>query len=186
MLSSPAETNTSALAASFSNWLDGARNTPGPRGRPAKPRSKTSAVAGVETGSVFTQVSGSAFLDSARAVALIRSGLLAGNVAQLAPLLGLGKKEDLGHALNANSTSLWRWARDNKPLPGQTVEQILRTMQLQLFAAEVFGSVDAARQWLNKPHPSLQNLSPSDYADNEFGGQKVRGMLAGLKYGGVA
>jgi hypothetical protein len=29
-------------------------------------------------------------------------------------------------------------------------------------------------------------MTPSEYADNEFGAQKVRGMLAGLKYGGVA
>ena len=29
-------------------------------------------------------------------------------------------------------------------------------------------------------------MSPSDFADNEFGAQKVTGMLASLKYGGVA
>ena len=105
---------------------------------------------------------------------------------ELVPLLGLSRKEDLGHALNANSTSLWRWARDNKPLPGQAVEQILRAMQLQLFAADVFGGVEPARLWLHKPHPMLDGMAPSDFADNEFGAQKVRGMLAGLKYGGVA
>jgi putative toxin-antitoxin system antitoxin component (TIGR02293 family) len=181
MLSSEVTASTAspnALAASFSNWLDGARTAPAKKTKAAQ--------RGAAANSVFSETSGLAFLDSARAVDLIRNGLLAGQVADLAPLLGLAKKEDLSHALNTNSTSLWRWARDNKPLPGATVEQILRTMQLQLFAAEVFGTVQAARQWLQKPHPSLQNLSPSDYADNEFGAQKVRGILAGLKYGGVA
>jgi len=125
-------------------------------------------------------------LDATRASRLIRTGLSAASVDELVPLLGLSRKEDLGHALNANSTSLWRWARDNKPLPGQAVEQILRAMQLQLFAADVFGGVEAARTWLHKPHPMLDDMAPSDFADNEFGAQKVRGMLAGLKYGGVA
>lgn len=160
-----------SLARSFSAWLAGARD-PSHRPRSAAP--------------VFSANESSVVLDSARAALLIRAGLLAGNVAELVPLLGLSKKEDLSRALNANSTSLWRWARDNKPLPGQTVEQILRAMQLQLFAAEVFGSVEAARQWLHKPHPSLDGMAPIDYADNEFGAQKVRGMLAGLKYGGAA
>ena len=160
-----------SLAQSFSTWLDDSLD----------PGHRTGSMA-----SVFSENESSVFLDSARAVLLIRTGLLAGNVAKLVPLLGLSKKEDLSRALNANSTSLWRWARDNKPLPGQTVEQILRAMQLQLFAAEVFGGVEAARQWLHKPHPSLDGMAPIDYADNEFGAQKVRGMLAGLKYGGVA
>lgn len=80
---------------------------------------------------------------------------------ELVPLPGLSRKEDLGHALNANSTSLWRWARDNKPLPGQAVEQILRAMQLQLFAADVFGGVEAARTWLHKPHPMLDDMAPA-------------------------
>jgi hypothetical protein len=61
-------------------------------------------------------------LGATRASRLIRTGLSAGSVDELVPLLGLSRKEDLGHALNAKSTSLWRWARDNKPRPSQAVE----------------------------------------------------------------
>ncbi len=136
--------------------------------------------------SVFSVHDAVVTLDATRASRLIRTGLSAGSVDELVPLLGLSKKEDLSRALNTNSTSLWRWARDNKVLPGQAVEQILRSMQLQLFAADVFGGVEQARKWLHKPHPMLDDMAPSDFADNEFGAQKVRGMLAGLKYGGVA
>ena len=138
------------------------------------------------TASVFSLDSAMVTLDATRASHLIRAGLNAGKVAELVTLLGLQKKEDLSPALNANSTSLWRWARDNKPLPNQTIEQILRAMELQLFAADVFGGVEAARKWLQKPHPMLDGMTPSGYADNEYGAQKVRGILAGLKYGGVA
>jgi putative toxin-antitoxin system antitoxin component (TIGR02293 family) len=125
-------------------------------------------------------------LDTTRALMLIRNGLDAGTVSELVDLLGIPKREDLGRALNANQVTLWRWARDNKQLPAATVEQILRSMQLQLVATEVFGSVEAARQWLQKPHPMLNDFSPCDFTDNEFGAQKVTGMLAGLKYGGAA
>ena len=58
-------------------------------------------------------------------------------------------------------------------------------MRLHLFAADVFGSVEPARLWLHKAHPMLDGMTPNDYADNEFGAQKVRGLLAALKYGGV-
>ena len=134
---------------------------------------------------LFSVRGGIVTLDAARASKLIRSGLRAGNVSELVTLLGLKRKEDLSHALNANGTSLWRWARDDSLLPGPTVEQILRSMQLHLFAADVFGGVEAARTWLHKAHPMLDGMTPNDYADNEFGAQKVRGLLAALKYGGV-
>lgn len=57
---------------------------------------------------------------------------------------------------------------------------------LQLFAAEVFGGYEQAREWMQKPHPILDGMTPSDFADNESRAQKVRGMLASLKHGGVA
>lgn len=72
--------------------------------------------------SVFSVHDTLVMLDATRASRLIRTGLSAASVDELVPLLGLSRKEDLGPALNANSTSLWRWARGNKPLPGQAVE----------------------------------------------------------------
>lgn len=160
-----------SLAYAFTDWLR---------------KSTLTNVAAKPAESVFSAHDTRMTLDATRASRLIRTGLSAACVDELVPLLGLSRKEELSHALNANSTSLWRWARDNKPLPSQAVEQILRVMQLQLFAADVFGGVEPARKWLHKPHPMLDDLTPSDFADNEFGAQKVRGMLAGLKYGGVA
>lgn len=165
--------DTRSLARAYSAWL--VDSAPVGSNRDRAPVKK-----------VFSVSGGTVTLDAARASNLIRTGLRAGKVSELVLLLGLKKKEDLSHALNANGTSLWRWARDDSPLPGQTVEQILRAMQLQLFASNVFGGVEPARVWLHKPHPMLDGMSPSDYADNEFGAQKVRGLLTALKYGGVA
>jgi putative toxin-antitoxin system antitoxin component (TIGR02293 family) len=169
----PRDLDANALARAFGLWLKKAASG-NKRTRP------------VADESVFATDGSFVVLDATRASMLIRKGLDAGTVSELVDLLGIPKREDLGHALNANPVTLWRWARDNKPLPAATVEQILRSMQLQLVATDVFGSVEAARQWLQKPHPMLGGLSPSDFADNEFGAQKVTGMLAGLKYGSAA
>lgn len=162
------EHDVAGLAKSFTAWFD-----------------KSVSAAGRTALPVFTLRDSTATLDAARASNLIRSGVHAGRVSELVMLLGLDKKEDLASALNTNGTSLWRWEKDDKTLPGPTVEQILRAMQLQFFAAEVFGTLEQGRKWLHKPHPSLDGIAPMDYADNEFGAQRVRGMLAGLKYGGV-
>lgn len=168
----PVAEDARSLAQAFSAWLGDSAPAGGNQDRGPVVK-------------VFSIRGGTVTLDAARASRVIRTGLRAGKVSELVVLLGLKRKEDLGDALNANTTSLWRWARDDSPLPGPTVEQILRAMQLQLFASEVFGGVEPARVWLHKPHPMLEGMTPSGYADNEFGAQKVRGLLAALKYGGL-
>jgi putative toxin-antitoxin system antitoxin component (TIGR02293 family) len=135
---------------------------------------------------VFDVNDAATMLDADKASQLIRAGLRAGLLDDLMLLLGLEKKEQLSQVLSVTSANLWRWQRENKPLPSHVVEQILRAMQLQLFAVDVFGSVEAARTWLQTLHSSLDGMAPSAYANNDFGAQKVRGMLASLKYGGVA
>ena len=65
-------------------------------------------------------------------------------------------------------------------------EQILRAEQLQLVAVDVFSNLELAKAWLEKTHALLVGLTPNDYAKSVIGEQKVRGMLAALKYGGVA
>ena len=168
----PRAEDARSLAQAFLTWLAESAPTSSKQNRGPAER-------------LFSVRAGAVTLDSARASKVIRAGLRAGNVSDLVPLLGLKRKEDLSHALNANGTSLWRWARDDSLLPSPTVEQILRSMQLHLFAADVFGGVEDARAWLHKVHPVLDGMTPAEYADNEFGAQKVRGLLAALKYGGV-
>ena len=67
-----------------------------------------------------------------------------------------------------------------------TEKPIPLELELELFARDVFGSVESAREWMQKPHPMLDGVTPSAFADNESRAQKVRGMLASLKHGGVA
>lgn len=135
--------------------------------------------------SIFVKRDGVVAIDAHRAVRLIRAGLRAGHVWELVKLFGLSSKEELLRVLNASDSSIRRWAREDKLMPTPIAEKILRTMQMQLIATDVFGGVGPARVWLRRPHAMLDGLAPADYAGNEFTAGKVRGMLATLQYGGV-
>jgi uncharacterized protein (DUF2384 family) len=64
-------------------------------------------------------------------------------------------------------------------------QEVRRTFKLERFSMDVFGGLEPARQWLSTPHPALDGVSPGDSAKSEIGLARVRGILAGLKYGGV-
>lgn len=94
------------LATGFTNWLGKSGNARAWARHPAAARAPVFSGRGAEVS-----------LNATSASRLIRSG----RVGELVALLGLPKKEDLSRALNANSTSLWRWAHDDAPLPIQAV-----------------------------------------------------------------
>lgn len=124
-------------------------------------------------------------LDTDGDASLLRTGLRASYVWELVALFGLSTKAELLRLLSANDKSLRRWAREDKLMPTAVVEKILRTMQLQLVAADVFGGIGHARVWLSRPHPVLNGMAPGDCADNEFASGKVRALLVALKHGGA-
>lgn len=166
----PSEAANTGLGSKFSDWL-------------AKSAASHADLPGVS--SLFVKRDGVMTLDATCAVRLIRTGLLASFIWELVPLLGLSTKEELLQVISASDTSLRRWASEDKLLPTPMAEMILRTMQLQLIACDVFGSIDLARAWLRKPHPMLDGLAPAEFSDNQFGAAQVRGILAALKYAGV-
>lgn len=174
MLAETERVSASQLAQDFSDWLEeSSASNVQHKPKAAKP------------GAFFTVGENEVSFDYGRAASLIHSGLSGAHLDSLVTLFGLPKKEALSAALKSNNTHVWRLAKGDKLIQGNTVEQILRTMQLQLLATTVFGRVEFARQWLQKAHPSLEGMSPADYADNEYAAQKVRGILAALRYGGV-
>ena len=174
MLTKTEHVSASQLAQDFSEWLEESSASNAEReSKVGKP------------GAFFTVGENEVSFDCGRAASLIRSGVRGAYLDSLVTLFGLPKKEALSGALKSNNTHVWRLAKGDKLIQGSTVEQILRTMQIQLLATTVFGKVEFARQWLQRGHPSLEGMSPADYADNEYAAQKVRGMLATLRYGGV-
>jgi putative toxin-antitoxin system antitoxin component (TIGR02293 family) len=61
----------------------------------------------------------------------------------------------------------------------------LRAMALTALAVEVFGTSEAAAQWLKRPHPLLNGETPLLFAVSEFGAAEIRNMLVAIRYGGV-
>lgn len=57
-------------------------------------------------------------------------------------------------------------------------------MELLILAQEVFGSSEAAKVWMNKPHPCFEDLPPSQ-AVSTYGAKRVMEVLTAIKYGGV-
>jgi uncharacterized protein (DUF2384 family) len=57
--------------------------------------------------------------------------------------------------------------------------------QLRVYAAEVFGAEDAARQWLETPLWELDNLSPSEAVarNGHTGFDRARDVLIRIEYG---
>lgn len=164
-----AKSGSAQLAERFAGWL-----------------SKFSVDKGVRMLDLFPQVDHQHVIDLALARRVTVAGVRADGVEPLGKLFGLLGKEDMATLVGVTPVTLWRWTRDKKTLPEINTEQIIRAMELQMMAADVFGTAEAAQLWLSKPHPSLDAEAPMSYASNEFGAQKIRGMLAALRYGGVA
>lgn len=140
---------------------------------------------GIKVNDLFRFLDYQVMIDPSVAWSVTRSGVRAEGLDSLIQLLNLPSNESAAELIGASHVTLWRWVRDKKALPSVHTEQILRAMELQLLATEVFGGVDKAQTWLGQAHPVLDGIAPRDYASNEYGAQKVRGMLASLRYGGV-
>lgn len=57
--------------------------------------------------------------------------------------------------------------------------------ELYELAIEVFATEAEALEWLQRPHPILDGSTPLEIALTPTGAQRVKGVLAAIKYGGV-
>ncbi len=62
-------------------------------------------------------------------------------------------------------------------------ERVFRFSRLFDSAVEVFGDIDAARQWFREPLRTLRGQSPLAYADTEPGAREVEDILGRLEHG---
>lgn len=56
-----------------------------------------------------------------------------------------------------------------------------RFEQLDGYAFDIFGDMALAQQWLSRPHPALDGMTPNDCARNDRDLQKALELLAALK-----
>jgi putative toxin-antitoxin system antitoxin component (TIGR02293 family) len=66
-------------------------------------------------------------------------------------------------------------------------EEGTRVARVWALAREVWESDEAAREFLFRPHPMIEDKRPIDAViQNEFGAEMVMDILGGLKYGSAA
>jgi putative toxin-antitoxin system antitoxin component (TIGR02293 family) len=82
--------------------------------------------------------------------------------------------------------TLTRRGREGRlsPAEGAVVARLAAVWSLAL---EVWGSPDAARDFLNRPHAMIEDRKPIDIVlQSEIGGEMVSQILGRLQYGSVA
>ena len=89
----------------------------------------------------------------------------------------------------ARRRKAWTTAHDAVAarLSAEESARVARLAEVWTLAREVWGSEEAARAFLFRPHPMLEGRRPVDVVlANEFGRPLVEGILGGLKYGSAA
>ena len=120
-----------------------------------------------------------------KALGIIKNGISSRAIEPLSEFLGIGKGQ-LVEYLDLERTTALRRATKNQPLPTHSAESVLRLLELDEIANDTFESEESALGWLRRPHPMLEGESPLQAAKTSFGAQRVKDILIGIKYGGVA
>jgi len=116
--------------------------------------------------------------------ALIRTvlaGLPFGELLRLRELLGL-PLDQLAEKLNISRATLHRRKHAGRLDEGES-DRVVRYARLVGKAADVFGGVEAAREWLQFPQFGLGNIAPLDYARTEVGAREVENLLGRIDHG---
>ena len=119
--------------------------------------------------------------DVQRLVGTLREGLPADRVTLLSESLGVPFAEVLGWlaippATMARRTTSGRLDRDES-------ERTYRLARLIARASEVFGSLQAGREWLTSPQYALGGPTPLAFADTEPGAREVEHLLGRIEHG---
>lgn len=125
---------------------------------------------------------GSVRLGSGAAYKMVKRGVPSKSVEPLGQFLGIGKTE-LAKVLDLDRGTPARLAAQNKPLPSHAGEGVVRLLELESLASDVFETESDAANWLRKSHPMLDGDSPLEAAGSSFGTQRVKDILLAIKYG---
>jgi putative toxin-antitoxin system antitoxin component (TIGR02293 family) len=134
---------------------------------------------------VRTQARAGAFatLDLAEAVA---RGLRVDAVDRLCGLIAPGEPA-LRNRIVPKATLARRQRTAERRLSPEESDKIVRLARLWAFAADVWGSTEAAQRFFAEPHPLLGGKVPRDVATRtEVGARAVEDLLGRLKYGSAA
>ncbi len=123
-------------------------------------------------------------LPSATAQAILRRGVPSRSLPLLGEYLGIGKGV-LADLVGIDRATASRKVASDQPLPLHAAERVLRLLELQYQAEDTFESPAAASAWLRRGHEMLEGETPLEWAQSWYGAQRVKELLAALKFGGV-
>lgn len=122
----------------------------------------------------------------ANVIAQVTAGLPVASVDRLSSAVA---PDDRTFAFNfvARATLNRRRAEAKARLTPHEGAKVVRLAKVWAMARDVWKSDDAARDFLHRPHPLLENRPPLEVAlESEFGGPRVEAVLGRLKYGSAA
>jgi len=111
----------------------------------------------------------------------VNEGLPAETLDKVTGAVAPNDRQFVNRLVGSKST---RYRRFDKPLSVESGFRTVRVAIVWVMALDVWKSEDAARAFLNRPHPMLEGRKPIDVAiQSELGAEMVRSILGELKYG---
>jgi len=123
-------------------------------------------------------------LSAKQSYVIVKMGIPSRSLVPLGDHLGIGKGAAAG-VLGLDRGTATRKVTNDEVLPAHAAESLLRLLELDTLARDVFETPEEAAAWLRRPHPMLDGETPMDCAKSSFGAERVKDILNAIKYGGV-
>lgn len=120
-------------------------------------------------------------VDTSELIRKLKEGLPVDRIGTLQDALQVPMAQ-MTEVLSIPSSTLARRRQAGRLDRGES-ERTYRIARLVLRAAEVFGSLERARQWLKKPQYALGGATPLAFADTEPGAREVEDLLVRIDHG---
>jgi putative toxin-antitoxin system antitoxin component (TIGR02293 family) len=122
--------------------------------------------------------------DPAESDAEIRAGIPVDLVVHLQGLLGL-TDDEAARIIGRSRSTYVRYRTLQKQLGLTEAERAVRFTRLLALAAETYGSLAEATDWMLAPNDGLGGARPIDLAETDPGAMLVRDLLIGVQHGFV-
>ncbi|MGA0558624.1 type II toxin-antitoxin system Xre/ParS family antitoxin [Larkinella sp. VNQ87] len=123
--------------------------------------------------------------DRNKIVLLAMKGIPASTFFETADLTGY-RKDQLAEVFNTSVKTFQRYEREAKNLNPQDSEKILKIMALFDKGADVFGSLESFRRWMDKPAYGIGGQIPFDLLHTSGGIDLLMDELMRIEYGDLA
>ena len=123
--------------------------------------------------------------DDTEADAAIRKGLSVDLAGHLQELFGLSNAE-AAQLIGRSRSTYTRYRNQGAELGPAEADRVVRYVRLVALAAETFGGLGTAVEWMREPNVRLSSRTPLEMAETDPGARVVRDLLLGIQHGHVA